>query len=165
MIALPSAIGLVRPAVSSGGTPHAAWRVFIDANNGGLYCGFTELEMMTSIGGSTVTADDGRIFGSSFVNSDNATFKAFDGDVTSTGWLSAAASSNEYLGFEFSKFGAPPVAIVQIAIYGSWNHAPGSPRDFRLQWSDDMTAWTDALVVTGETGWDDSPPERRVFNV
>lgn len=165
MMGLPSAIGSVRPAVSSSGTPRAAWRVYIDANNGGLYCGFTELELMTSIGGSTVTANDGRIFGSSFVNSDNHLFKAFDGDFTSTGWLSAAASSNEYLGFNFTLFGGPPVAIVQFAITGSWNHAPGSPMDFRLQWSNDMTAWTDAHVVTGETGWGSGPPERRVFNV
>jgi hypothetical protein len=166
MIALPSAIGLVRPAVTSGGTPRNAWRIYIDANDGaGTYCGMTELEMMTSVGGSDVTANDGRIFRSSAVNSENESYQAFDGNFTGTGWLSSGGTSNEFLGFHFTLFGAPPVAIVQFAITASWNVPTGSPRDFRLQWSNDMSSWTDARVVTGETGWGSGPPERRVFNV
>lgn len=163
---------IINPYAFGGGggppaTPHNAWRVFINAADGSaMYCGMTELEMMTTLGGSTVTANDARIFQSSQVGGNDG-FSAFDGNLTSTGWLSSGGTSNEFIGFNFTQFGAPPVAIVQIAIYTSYNVPTGSPKDFRLQWSDDptLTAWTDALVVTGQTGWGTGPPERRVFNV
>jgi hypothetical protein len=161
---------IVNPYAFGGGggppaTPHNAWRLFIDAADGsGLYCGFTELEMMTTLGGSTVTANDARAIASSAVGG-NVASQAFDGNLTSSGWLSSGGVTNEWCGFNFTLFGAPPVAIVQIAIYTSWNVPTGSPKDFRLQWSDDLISWTDALVVTGQTGWTNGPPERRVFNV
>lgn len=50
---------------------------------------------------------------------------------------------------------AREVKVLQLrnSPQGSSTTNSASPRDFQLQWSDNGTSWTNALTVTGQTGW------------
>jgi hypothetical protein len=148
-------------AAAGGNPPRPRWRLFITANDGSaLYMGCTELRLKNAAG----TVVSGYGFGgsgpsaysaSSEINGSNSPFYAFDGDLTSTGWLSATAGSPQWVAFNLLGTGAwgAAVDVRSFDIVGSWNAPSASPKDFELQWSDDGTTWNTAGVYTGETGW------------
>lgn len=146
---------------------HRYWRLFISASENVSYHGVTEVQFLDRqlvlvsgyAGGIT-----GSISGSSSINSPNIDYNAFDGNLASSGWISAAAG-NQWVRQDMQGSGAigVPVEVRALVIYGSWNAPDASPKDFKLQYSDDDLAWTDALTVTGETGW--AAKEQRTFLV
>lgn len=149
---------------------HRYWRLYIDQNDGGSYCGFTEVEFRGSVGGSnllTAQTADGTVSASSWVNGSNAAWKGADGDYSSSGWLSSTNDKNQWWQYDFGgddHSGSPSANVAQIAITGSWNAPSSSPRDFRLQWSDDGSTWNTVLTKTGEVGWSGSG-DTRIFNI
>lgn len=166
----------VGPFDTSGGTDpgtgpgaHRYWRLRITASESASFHGMTELRLFDRDGvlvsGYNVSGGTGSISASSSINGANIDYQAFDGNLTSTGWLSATAGTEHVrqdMQHASSVIGVP-VEIKDVHIYGSWNSPASSPKDFTLQWSDDDSIWTDALVVTGETGW--GANELRTFPV
>lgn len=148
---------------------HRYWRVLITAASGGpgaLYMGFTELVLWDrdlvavsrNVGGtSSATA-------SSSINGSNGALYAIDGSMNN-GWLSSQATTPEWLRVDMqgANMVGAPVEVRSFDIYGSWNNPASSPKDFKLQWSDDNSVWTDAVSVTNQTGW--LARERRSFKV
>lgn len=140
-------------AVSSA-TPqvgHRYWRVNVTAPDGSpSYIGFTEMQMRNQSGDNLIPiqSSDLMVAASSEVNASNASWMAADGNL-STGWLSNTASTSWWR-FDFTP-SSPDIR--QLAIRGSFNAPDASPRDFTLQWSDDLLSWTTVLTVTGQTGW------------
>ena len=140
-------------------TGHRYWRVNITANNGhASQCGFTEIELKTSLGGPDITAtgaSTGAATASSQVNSSNRPPLAVD-DNTGTGWLANATTGwwrYDCQHADHLAIGQPFEDVVQITIRGSWNAPTASPQNFTLDWSDDNVSWTTVMTVTGETGW------------
>lgn len=166
----------VGPFDTSGGTDpgtgpgaHRYWRLRITASESASFHGMTELRLFDRDGvlvsGYNSSGGTGSVSGSSSINGANIDYQAFDGNLTSTGWLSATAGTEHIkqdMQHSSSVIGVP-VEIKDVHIYGSWNSPSSSPKDFTLQWSDDDSSWTDALTVTGETGW--AANELRTFAV
>ena len=163
-------------AGAPGPTAHRYWRVRITANDGSAqYFGFTEIEMRGSIGGANLltilnsgTGPSGPATANSEVNASNAAWRATDASTTS-GWIGNVPGGGlpGWWKYDFGHAGhsGPSTASVrQIMIRGSHNAPTGSPRDFTLQWSDDNSAWTTVLTVTGETSWTGAS-DARTFNV
>lgn len=154
-------------APGTGPGAHRYWRLFISASENTSYHGVTEVQFYDRQlvlvsgydGGST-----GSITGSSSINGPNIDYNAFDGNLVNSGWISAAAG-NQWVRQDMqgaTAIGAP-VEVRVLVIYGSWNAPDASPKDFKLQWSDDDSTWTDAASWTGETGWGSA--EQRTFIV
>lgn len=163
------------PFPTTGGTSpgtgpgaHRYWRLLISANDGsGSYMGLTELVLrdrdLVVVSGFTTTSTG--ISASTVLNGGNAASMAFDTNLSSTGWLSNTSGSDQWIKLDTlgtTTIGVP-VEIREFDIYGSWNVPTASPKDFKLQWSDDDSSWTDAKTVTGETGW--TSAEMRSFVV
>lgn len=153
---------MLRRVMMAGGSPAAAghryWRIHITAPDGSTqYCGFTEIELRGTAGGSdlkSVQSNNGACIASSEVNSSNGAWMGSDGRLTH-GWLSNTAGASWWR-FDFGhalQVGVKVADVRQVAIRGSFNAPAASPRDFKIQYSDDGAAWTDALVVAGQTGW------------
>lgn len=142
-----------------GGSAHRAWRLRITANDGGAsYMGVSEVAFLNDQGDpfNIPTSATSAMFGSSVLNGGNSVAQAFDRGGNS-GWLSATAASAQHVGFDFQGTGASPsapVAVRGVRIYGSWNVPTASPKDFDVQWSDNLgVTWTTHFSVTGATGW------------
>lgn len=154
--------------LAGNGVAHRYWRIYITANDGdATYCGFTEIELRTSVGGADVTVvqlQSGAASALSVPNTANAAFRAVDNSDTA-GWLSQ--NKPTWWKYDFGHAGHtgnPTENIRQILIKGSFNVPAASPKDFLLEWSDDGSVWTTALTVTGETGWTGAS-DARTFNV
>lgn len=151
------------------GSGHRYWRILISLPDGSsLYCGFTEIEFRESAGGpdaKSAQSGNGAASASSEVNTSNGAWMGSDGRLTH-GWLSNTASAS-WWSFDFgnaSQVGIKVADVKQVAIRGSFNAPAASPRDFSVQWSDDGAAWTNALTVTGQTGWTGAS-DIRVFDI
>lgn len=147
---------------------HRYWRLLITDNDGhATYYGMTEWVVrdkdLVVVSGYNSTSVG--ITASSAINGSNSADKAFDRNITTTGWLSANKTPDQWLKADFGRTDSVgcPVMIKEFDIYGSHNVPTASPKDFKLQWSDNDSTWTDALVVTGETGW--AANEKRTFVV
>jgi hypothetical protein len=144
-------------------TPHRYWRLLITAPDGSTsFCGMTELEMRATVGGADWTNSLSGPSASSEINSSNAASMAFD-NSDSTGWLSDTAGTS-WIKQDLGATSGDWRACAQILIKGSYNAPDASPKDFQLQWSDNNSAWTTVLTVTGETGWTGAS-DARTFNV
>jgi hypothetical protein len=154
---------IAQPVAGGGGGPgaHQWWRIRINANDGSaLYMGMSELVLKNAL---AVAVQGSSVSASSFINGSNAPNNAIDGNTGSSGWLSATATTGEWIHIDvFTNFGSNQ-EVKTVEIWGSWNAADASPSDFDVQWSDDNSSWTTAATFTGETGWTAS--QLRTFNV
>lgn len=152
-----------------GGSTHRYWRIRITANDGSpVYNGFTEIELRGTPGGPDLTVPQANAQAAtaiSEINGANAAELAVDNNAT-TGWLSNGAGVGDWWRYDFGhpSAGSTTADIQQISIAGSWNVPSASPKDFTLQWSDDNSAWTTVMTVTGQTGWTGAS-DVRVFTV
>lgn len=166
MMCLPAGLGIVGPS----GAPTPTYRHFrlkITANDGSAsFCGCTEIELHSTIGGADFTAIAGHaISATSEINGDNVATNAFDNNLTS-GWLSATAATSSIMYDNNTQ-----VPFAEIVIRGSWNAPSASPKDFTVSVSNltspdinDDGDWTTVITVTGETGWTGAS-DARTFQV
>jgi hypothetical protein len=164
---MPIAALRLRAAAGGGPGVHRYWRLYITANDGSaLYFGCTELRLKDAAGivRSQITTSSSAFTASSVINGSNVASNAFDGNLTTTGWLSANATPPEWLKVDMAWTGMPGAFECRsFDIYGSHNAPTASPKDFELQWSDDNSNWTTAKAVIGQTGW--AANELRTFSV
>lgn len=141
---------------------HRYWRICVTSNAAGgsgsagdADVTLTDVELRTAAGGSDAT-------GSGSASANNARFgssaaAAFDTQPY-TFWKFTADASN-WLKYDFGA--GNDKDIVEVAL--TCGLATGfAPRDFTVQWSDDASAWTTVMTVTGATEW--TPGQRRTFN-
>lgn len=123
--------------------PHEYWRVFFDANNSTAFCGLTELQFFKANSVTNAVSQ----FGGTPMASGGTAALAFDNGASATGW-NDSGTSGAWIGYHFNK----AVGIARVRITAA-QFTDQSPKDFRVQYSDDGTNWTDAWAVTGQTGW------------
>lgn len=151
---------MLQPATPSGGA-HAYWRLLISAVQTGApsFIGCTELTLHETVGGPNIATSYLAVISSGQVNSANSSDRAFDNNFTDSGWLDLGGSPPRWVGVQFSS----PKEILQYGITASHNYPDGTPKEFKLQYSDDGSSWSDADTVAGQTGW--GFIETRLFNV
>jgi len=133
------------------------WRLYVTANQSGNYTNISELEFRGSVGGADLTVPNGPgKFDSAYAGA-STDRQAFDDD-TATYWESGGGAPPHWLWYAFGE----DVDIGEVSIR-TGPYANESPADFKVQYSGDGTAWTDALTVTGETGW--AAGETRTFAI
>lgn len=151
-------------------------RVYITANNGDAYTGFNELILRGTPGGNNypapptneLTTPTGALTAASASSFyvDNPPAEAFDQNYTSTNswYTNTGASLPAWIKYDF----VTPVQVVEFVIIRAPDEsiiASRWPKDFKLQGSNDNSAWTDLVTVTGETGWDVGTYQARVYSV
>ncbi|PZR73614.1 MAG: hypothetical protein DI537_46470, partial [Stutzerimonas stutzeri] len=123
--------------------PHEYWRVYFDANNSTSFCGLTELQFFKANSITNAVS----MFPGTPLSSGGTPALAFDNGASSSGW-NVAGSNQQWIGYHFSK----AVGIARVRITAA-QFTDQSPKDFRVQYSDNGTDWTDAWTVTGQTDW------------
>jgi hypothetical protein len=154
---------IINPHVLAAPAPsgHRYWRLLITANNGDTFrVGTLEVILATAPGGATVASGGTASASSENVAGDAA--KAFDGDTTSSGWISANlstlgglhAGNPQWLRYDFGAGNEKNIVEFGVGSYPASSSVNArSLADFKLQYSDDGSAWTDAKSVTGQSGW------------
>lgn len=139
------------------------WRMLILSANGRPYVEVNELTMREQPGQPPMAEG-----GSSLIQSSqaNASFFAFDKGAYGEGavWRSVGnpATAPEYIGRDYDPYQGAKTTLREIDVkIGSDTTA--APRDFDLQYSDDLSTWVTVMQVREQTGW--AAMETRVFTV
>ena len=159
-LSLGLSLGSATVATASAYAPHKYWRIYIDENQGGTYCGLDGVELQDGVGTNLVPDTTGAS-ASSQVNAANAPTYAFDETQNANQWLSQAATVDEWLQYEFTT--AQDVRILQIIATTNVAEQNFYPKNFRVQHSDNGVDYTDILTVTNESAW--SSGELRTYNL
>lgn len=154
-----------RFGAAPGGAGHRYWRVFVVTPDGDAsWTSINRLEMYSSaldgaarvdrcVGGTPISSTQGG-FGGGEVRAN-----AFD-DTNASIWTTAAPAANRlncWLGYDFGS----PIAIDRFALQARDASLSQTPRDFRLEYSDDAVTWTTLFTPTSQTGW--GANEQRLF--
>jgi hypothetical protein len=136
------------------------WRVYVTANNGNDYLQLAEVQMRATVGG----ADQCTGGTASAINyfSSNVPGRAFDDDPN-THWLSEGdihPGPDWWIQYQFGS----AVDVAELVLkHWSGGVTSRMPKDFQLQYSNDLEAWTTAGSWTDQTGW--TAGEERAFVV
>lgn len=130
---------------------HTYWRIYITQTlTAGSYVALQEVQMFDASG--TLLSTGGTATASSYFSSDPtyAPSKAFDNTDT-TFWHSNVqpATTPQWLQYQLASAG--DVAVVFISPRGGSFITQQSPTNFKIQYSDDGSSWTDAATYTGVT--------------
>lgn len=136
---------------------HRYWRIYCADNRDHLYCGFGEIELRESIGGSDATG-----FGTASASTEqsgNEASKAVDNNGA-TLWGSYSGAAPQWWKYDFGSGQAKDINEVAITprTDGWYNEAPTL---FYVQYSDDDSAWTTKAIVAAI--WPDAT--QQVFDV
>lgn len=160
MAAMQQALLATGAAAGGGGSTHRFWRIYVTATNGSAYVSISEVELRAAIGGADQTGGGTASESSYFFP--EAGNRAFNNDGTFTQWSSGGGGMPEWVKYDFGAGQAKSIVEFTVRARGDGNAATMSPKDFKLQWSDDDSSYTDAIVVTNQTGW--SAGETRTFS-
>lgn len=141
-------------------TPGSAarmWRLVVTANNGATLS-YNELEFRDSSGTDQTSPGTvgSNIFGSICVAGASAD-KLFDDNLTT-----ACTLPNNTAGWYAYDLGSGVSSAITVVAITSGSSTTGTPKDFKLQKSDDGYGWTTVWSLTGITGW--SANQTRAFN-
>lgn len=145
---------------------HRYWRLYITSANGSTVSTLTELEMFDTAGGVN-QCTGGTSFSSSDYDANWLHTKAFDGIKTGNqGWASSTSQTwPTWIGYDFGEGNEKD--IIQFNIISQQNnpgHINESPKNFKLQFSDDNIWWYDAgAQFTNVSDW--GANETRTFNI
>lgn len=138
------------------GAPEASyryWRIFILNNNGDAsFLAMNEVELRGSVDGADITTPATPVTASTQYNGTYAPECTVDNSlVIESRWISApSAVANQWLRYDL---GTPQV-VMQVAVYFSNPYAPGSsPKDLRIEGSNDGTSFTTVKTFLGNTSW------------
>lgn len=145
-------IAYVAPAVVVPEPPsgYRYWRLFILANNGDPYHAIAELELRAEHGGPDLTTPSTHTLASSIYSTGYIGAQAVDNDPRY--WLSDGNTNPQHLEFDLIN----PVTVREIAIFP--NPQAGyyllrSPRDFRVEASNDKLSWDVIKQYQGFSAW------------
>jgi hypothetical protein len=148
----PSILGVHIPQGVPGAGPHLHWRIYVTATQTNVNAvGIADLQLYNAAG--TLLSTGGIATVSSFFQSDptyNAD-KAFDGSVT-TFWNSNIPPSTTPQWIAYQMPAPGEVAVIRLTPRGGSSFiTTQSPSQFKLQYSDDGSAWFDAQSYV--TSW------------
>lgn len=148
-----------------GEVPHRYWRVFIVDNNGqGDFTTVARIEMYSSamdgpartdrcVGGTAIYSSQGGAIGTEPAS--NA-FNDNNGEIWGTS-PSGAARLNCWIGYDFGS----PIAIDRFALQSRSSFTTQTPKNFRLEYSDDNATWTTLFTPAAQSSWANN--EQRLF--
>lgn len=143
--------------------PARYWRLLITAANGAAFVEVNELTMREQPGQPPVAAGGtGLIWSSAAVKAFYAFDMGFYGPNTAWRSVSNPASSPEYIGRDYQGYPTNKTTLRQIEVKCSPN-TDAAPKDFRLEYSDDLSLWVSVLEVSGQENW--AANENRIFTV
>ena len=148
------------------GAPEASyryWRIFILKNNGNVsWLALDEVELRGSVGGADITTPATPVTASTQYDWAYDPKHTVDNLLSTTPpWISSPnAVTNQWLRYDLGT----PTAIAQVAM--CWNAAIAagegtSPKDLRIEGSNDGTNFTTVKTFLGNTSW----PDGGVFKV
>lgn len=153
-------LGAATPrAGGGGGSGHRYWRFYMTAlDGGGSAASCAELGFRNTPGGSSIATGGTPAASTEYLPPTYNAAKAFDGNAA-TFWSGNSSSGvPAWLSYDFGT----AVDIVEVAYTGRPDGTLGQyPSNFKVQYSDNNSTWTDAWAVTGQTGW--TAGETRVF--
>lgn len=124
---------------------HRYWRIYCTEGQSTAHFDIKEIELRTSIGGADVTGS-----GTASASSESGGYeasKAFDNDAGTT-WYTPASNLPAWIKYDFGS--GNDQDIVEFALT-PWSNTEMATR-FKLQWSDDDSAWT-TLYDVHHTEW------------
>ena len=134
---------------------HRYWRVYITAANGHAAVTCVEIELRTSFGGSNVAT--GGTASASTTSFGWVASNAFNGSYSAPGWHSSALLDGTPQWIEYDFGAGNDKDIVEFKWFSRPDDvnvaAAQSPKDFKLQYSDDNSTWFDHVSITGSTNW------------
>lgn len=144
---------------------HRYWRIYITKTCSPVsgYCTLMELQLRTTIGGSSVAPGSGGTATSSGDEFGWVPANAFDGSISGNGWHSPGGSGPWWLQYDFGAGNEKD--IVEIALTGQAGNTNRTPSSFLFQYSDDggpSGTWTTLFTIVDEDIYGGS--EVRVFN-
>ena len=143
-----------------GGGGYRYWRIFMLNNNGDPnYLALNEVELRGSVGGADLTSPITPVAASTYNAAYDPQYTVDNSLGTTPLWISAQlAVANQWLRYDLGT----PTALAQVAMCfteASW--AGRSPKDLRIEGSNDGTNFTTVKTFLGNTSW----PYGGVFKV
>jgi hypothetical protein len=141
---------------------HRHWRIYVTktCSPQSGFCSFMELELRTSLGGSSVAPGSGGTASSSGYDFGWSPDNAFNGSISGSGWHSPAGSGPWWVAFDFGS--GNDKDIIEVALTGQSGSNNRTPSSFLIQYSDDGSSWTTLFDIVDEDIYGNS--EVRVFN-
>ena len=131
------------------------WRIFILNNNGDVdFIALTEVELRGSVGGADSTTPATPVTASTQYDGTYGPEYTVDNFLSTTPlWISSpSAVTNQWLRYDLGT----PTAIAQVAMCFNEPNGPGrSPKDLRIEGSNDGTNFTTVKTFLGNTSWPD----------
>lgn len=137
-----------------GGASYRYWRIFMLNSNSPHYFALNEVELRGSVGGADTTTPATPVTASTLFSSAYVPQYTVDNLLGEESlWISTISSvTNQWLCYDLGT----PTAIAQVAM--CWNAGsqagPGtSPKDLRIEGSNDGTSFTTVKTFLGNTSW------------
>lgn len=144
---------MVAAATGAPAASYRYWRIFILNNNGDTnYIALNEIELRGSVGGADLTSTTTPVVASSFYDGSYAPKYTVDNSLSATPlWISSPnAVTNQWLRYDLGT----PTALAQVAMCFNEPNGPGrSPKDLRIEGSNDGTTFTTVKAFPGNTSW------------
>ena len=148
---------MVAAATGAPAASYRYWRIFILNNNGdGNYIALNEIELRGSVGGADITTPATPVTASTQHDGSYDPKYTVDNFLSATPlWIStSSAVTNQWLRYDLGT----PTAIAQVAMCFDDPNGPGrSPKDLRIEGSNDGTTFTTVKAFPGNTSWTMGP--------
>ena len=148
---------MVAAATGAPAASYRYWRIFILNNNGDVnYISLNEIELRGSVGGADLTSPTTPVAASTQYNGTYDPKYTVDNFLgVSPWWVSVqAAITNQWLLYDLGT----AKAVAQVAMCFNDPAAPGrSPKDLRIEGSNDGTTFTTVKTFLGNTSWTVGP--------
>ena len=138
------------------GAPEASyryWRIFILNNNGDFnFIALNEIELRGSVGGADITTPATPVTASTQYSEAHGPKYTVDNFLGETPWWVTAqtAITNQWLLYDLGT----AKAVAQVAMCFNDTAGPGrSPKDLRIEGSNDGTTFTTVKAFPGNTSW------------
>ena len=132
--------------------PYRYWRLYITAIDSGNIVTMAEVIYRESLGGAAVTG--GTASASSIYDGGFVAANARDANAA-TSWGSSNTSGPWWHKVDFGAGNDKAITHCDIQAQDTFGFY-SSPVTFKMQHSDDDSAWTDAIVIVGDSGWANS---------
>lgn len=144
---------MVAAATGAPAGSYRFWRIFMLNNNGDPYfLALNEVELRGSVGGADLTSTTTPVVASSFYSGTYDPKYTVDNSLSTTPlWVSTLQSvTNQWLRYDLGT----PTAIAQVAMCFNDPNGPGrSPKDLRIEGSNDGMTFTTVKAFPGNTSW------------
>ncbi len=139
------------PPVPTGPGAHLHWRILCESAANSTYYGIRDLQFRETVGGADAATGGTPISGADRGVGKTAA-EAFDDPSGISYWGAdkSAGAANTWIGYTF----ASAVKVLQVQLLSrNDSFYDQTPREWRLQYSDDLVTWHDVMAVGREDPW------------